>query len=1059
MTFSWQVNPSGLAYAFDAYANPLSVTRSSSLGYSRTDATTYHHNTAKWVIGQVATSTNSNTGFVESQTIYDSNSALPSSTYVFGKIRQTFTYNLTPGPQAGTLATVKDGNNKVTTLSNWKRGIPQTIQFPGTPDQPSGAIKSAGVDDHGRVTSVTDENGYSTGYGYDSMGRLAAIAYPVGDSVGWTPTTRTFAASTAGKYGLLAGHWQQIVSTGSARAITYYDGLWRPVVVETFDAGNESTTRSLTVTRYDADGHAVFQSYPMRTLADYTLPTQGVHSTFDALDRIKTVSQNSELGLLTTTTDYLTGFQTRTTNPRNKINTTSYMAYDQPSADWPVSITHPADTYTDIVRNTFGHPLSVTRRNAAATVSSARRYVYDGYRQLCKTIEPETGATVMQYDGAGNVAWSAAGLTLPDTANCNTSEANASGRRADRIYDGRNRLTTLTFPDGNGNQEWKYWPDSAPSQLTTWNVPAVGAAAKRIVSTYVYNRRRLLTTESVALEGWWTFNVGYGYDANGSLASHNYPSGQTVGYAPNALGQPTQAGSYATNVSYHPNGGIAAFTYGNGILHTMTPNARQLPASSIDSGGVLNHQYSYDANANVSAISDIARGATYSRAMSYDDLDRLETATSPMFGGTDGVHRFTYDAVDNLKSWKLAGVKDYANYYYEPGTHRLTEIQNTAGAGIVGIGYDVQGNVANKSGHLYAFDFGNRLRESSKTNAVERYRYDAHGRRVLASRVAGPADTLGAIFSHYASSGQLMYQRNERPGVSKDIDHIYLGGSLVAQRETSVGGGAATVKYQHTDALGSPVAVTSSTGALLERMEYEPYGKVIGGAPAKDGPGYTGHVLDAATGMNYMQQRYYDPTIGRFLSVDPVAANTTTGWNFNRYNYAANNPYRFKDPDGRVIVYANDDAKKLADETRKKSKVTDALLKKLDGSKNTWKIGFKTLRANSKPSSQSNTTYSDDAKVNPLSHGKPNSGSGGEIIVNRDREFVKIQMPGRAEPTRTAIKPGEVLTHELGHAVEADTGILPADYHVREINGNARKVEDAYRVEQGLPGYRTGVFP
>ena len=51
-------------------------------------------------------------------------------------------------------------------------------------------------------------------------------------------------------------------------------------------------------------------------------------------------------------------------------------------------------------------------------------------------------------------------------------------------------------------------------------------------------------------------------------------------------------------------------------------------------------------------------------------------------------------------------------------------------------------------------------------------------------------------------------------------------------------------------------------------------------------------------------QRYYDPGIGRFLSVDPVTADTTTGWNFNRYNYAANNPYKFTDPDGREIRFA-----------------------------------------------------------------------------------------------------------------------------------------------------------
>ena len=48
-----------------------------------------------------------------------------------------------------------------------------------------------------------------------------------------------------------------------------------------------------------------------------------------------------------------------------------------------------------------------------------------------------------------------------------------------------------------------------------------------------------------------------------------------------------------------------------------------------------------------------------------------------------------------------------------------------------------------------------------------------------------------------------------------------------------------------------------------------------------------------------MQQRYYDPQIGRFLSVDPVTALSSPVGMFNRYKYAANNPYRFADPDGR----------------------------------------------------------------------------------------------------------------------------------------------------------------
>lgn len=117
--------------------------------------------------------------------------------------------------------------------------------------------------------------------------------------------------------------------------------------------------------------------------------------------------------------------------------------------------------------------------------------------------------------------------------------------------------------------------------------------------------------------------------------------------------------------------------------------------------------------------------------------------------------------------------------------------------------------------------------------------------------------------------------------------------TLGAQAET-------VVEYIHTDALGSPVVVTDVNQNVVERSEYEPYGRLLN-RPVSDGLGYTGHVSDAATGLAYMQQRYYDAEIGRFLSVDPVTTNSKTGGNFNRYWYANNNPYRFIDPDGRYV--------------------------------------------------------------------------------------------------------------------------------------------------------------
>jgi RHS repeat-associated protein len=110
---------------------------------------------------------------------------------------------------------------------------------------------------------------------------------------------------------------------------------------------------------------------------------------------------------------------------------------------------------------------------------------------------------------------------------------------------------------------------------------------------------------------------------------------------------------------------------------------------------------------------------------------------------------------------------------------------------------------------------------------------------------------------------------------------------------------AQEVYYIHTDALGSPVAETDASRNVVARFEYEPYGRRLNGSN-DDKPGYTGHVMDAVTGLVQMQQRYYDPQIGRTLSVDPVTAYDNGDMrHFNRYAYAFNNPYKFTDPDGR----------------------------------------------------------------------------------------------------------------------------------------------------------------
>jgi RHS repeat-associated protein len=863
---------------------------------SRTETVEYYDDTDIWVLNQVKRTTTNGIETLRSE--YDPSYALPTKSYTFGKLRETLSYDLTSAVstgQRGTVKAISDGNGNSVVLTSWRRGVPQKIDYPATPDQPTGESKSATVNDDGTIASVTDENGYTTSYDYDSMGRLGMIHYPVGDSPAWKTTGYSFTLNPVAKYGLPAGHWRLVVDTGDARKITYFDALWRPVVEESYDNTNPANTRVVVAKRYDLSGRLVFQSYPLRTFADYSIVVNGRTTTYDALDRVKTVSIPSADGVnntFVTLTSYLSnadGPYTLVTDPNGNHTRTWYQMFDQPDYSRPVTVWHPEGVFIDIDRDVFGKPLSITRRNGAGTISAIRTYAYNAAQELCRTVEPEIGATLMGYDAASNLAWSAAGYSA--TSVCGGPGAVAA-RRVDRTYDARNRLKTLVFPNHIGDTTTSYTPDSQVSSLVTDN-----GSGDVVTTAYTYNRRRLLIGERMM---WSAINwpIQYNYDANGNAASLTYPDGTSIDYAPNALGQATKVGSYATGVTYHPNGAIAQFTYGNSIVHTMTQNDRQLPDRSLDaySGGTpviaLDNSYSYDGNGNVLAILDGMAGAPTERIMEYDGLDRLTKATSPMFSdGAANEARYGYDVLDNIRT---VHIRDRHQFYcYDEASWRLTFVRSgatctgTASPVLHALDYDVRGNLASKDNVNYIFDYGNRLRNTTN-GVVSSYVYDGLGRRVRDY-------TTASKYSLYSQDGRVLYVSNARNG--KAQTNIYLGNSLLAEQEKVVATGVTSVRYLHTDALGS-VASSSSQGRGVTRNDYEPYGKPIV-QPRNDLPGYTGHIQDVATGLTYAQQRYYDSEVGRFLSMDPIAVDSDVAANFNRYSYASNNPYLYNDPDGR----------------------------------------------------------------------------------------------------------------------------------------------------------------
>jgi hypothetical protein len=124
--------------SFDIFARPLSILKSNAQR-SRTDTIEYHDDLALWVLGQVSRSTVD--GQEERRTAYGW-MANPTQLFQFGKLKQALIYNTD-----GTIASVTDGNNNVTTLGSWKRGIPRSIRYPATAESPAGANQSAVVND------------------------------------------------------------------------------------------------------------------------------------------------------------------------------------------------------------------------------------------------------------------------------------------------------------------------------------------------------------------------------------------------------------------------------------------------------------------------------------------------------------------------------------------------------------------------------------------------------------------------------------------------------------------------------------------------------------------------------------------------------------------------------------------------------------------------------------------------------------------------------------------------------------------------------------------------
>jgi len=421
------------------------------------------------------------------------------------------------------------------------------------------------------------------------------------------------------------------------------------------------------------------------------------------------------------------------------------------------------------------------------------------------------------------------------------------------------------------------------------------------------------------------------YDAMQRLVTYTYPDGVVQTFAYNEQSFLEGIPGFVNNIDYMPLGKRTRIETGDGATTTYTYDVRQR-LTALRTVGAQNTvyqdwRYQMDGVSNILHIDDLRPDRTAaddaSQSFTYDALDRL---TATQYANGDRIE-YGYDPLGNLvhQSSTLPdqNLGDF-QMGQNAGPHALTQVSGAPWR------YDANGNLVEKPNFAFTWDSRNRLTEiSGQAGLRQQNSYDYADQR-MAKWVNNGAQSELDLYpdrSFEVRGDQLvkyLFANDERvaevrtPFDKTRLIHGFRGEaaaqtSAVAQVSDAAQTSAAVptkAVFYHGDHLGSATVLVDPTGKVLERRSYHPFGQTHtqAGAPTAAYT-YTGKELDDATGLYNYGARYYDPAVGRFISVDPLyfeqpEKELADPQMLNLYAYVRNNPVHNLDPDGRDVVIA-----------------------------------------------------------------------------------------------------------------------------------------------------------